>query len=131
MSPPVPTQPPLEDGPTVQPFAAFLQQWDAGVLHTRLTVLLPEPLEAVKAHERAGTLTLTLSAKPVKNSDQVELAAKVAVKVPEAEPRRRVVWVDDAGNPVTSDPRQMAFPTVAAVPRPEEKPIHRATGGPQ
>lgn len=120
-------QRPLDDPedaePTRRPFAVFLTGWENGLLHAELTDLLPDLLEAVKLNERAGTLTITVSAKPVKNGDQVAISVAAKAKIPEPEPMQRAMWVDDAGNPVGQDPRQLQIPMVAAVPRHDQKPI--------
>lgn len=99
-----------DDEPHRRPFAAFLREQRAGELHQELTDALAEVVQAVDHHGRSGTLTLTISISPSKVNGAVEVADKVASKLPEAERDVGLFFADGSGNLSRRDPRQPELP---------------------
>ena len=89
-----------------RPFTEFLAGVRKGKLSSELGEALADLLLAVGDTGKAGTLTLTLSAKPVGKSDAIELIDKVTLKVPDADKAATIVYADASGNPLRNDPRQ-------------------------
>ncbi len=101
-----------DPGPLRRPFAAFVQNHEYGATHDELTRGLHDLLGAVQNIGKAGSLTLTVKAKPVGRGDerQVTVAVSVSTKLPEMGSIEAIYWIDDEGNLTRSDPRQQELP---------------------
>lgn len=93
-----------------KPFAAFVQEQRSGGLHGELSDGLSELVTAVSEHRKAGTLTLTLKVTPNNDGVTVTVTDKVAVKAPEADRGAAIFFVDEDGNLLRRDPRQIELP---------------------
>jgi hypothetical protein len=117
-----PPTPPAEETPVqVKPFAAYLTATNGGRTHTQLSEGLHHLVDEVLRTGRMGTVTLTVSVK----ADDVEarrliVTEAVAVKLPKMDPRKSVFWADDDGNLARSDPSQLSFGDITAVPAPDQ-----------
>nr|MDP9102228.1 hypothetical protein [Actinomycetota bacterium] len=96
------------DDPQILPFAAFLTQQNKGALHTDLSEAFHALLAAVKDTGKAGTLTLQVKVKPAGkgDSERVLISDTCVLKAPRPDARESLFFLDDAGNPTRSDPRQ-------------------------
>lgn len=103
--------PEADTGPGKRPFAAWLQEHDRGALHAELTDELLELVAAVREHDKAGTVTLTVKVGPVDSDDSALMVeADVKSKRPTA-PRPNLLFFADAkGNISRRDPRQPELP---------------------
>ena len=95
---------------------ADIAAWLAGHLNGRtaeeLSVEFHGLLEAVKAHGKKGQLTITIVVEPPANgveSAPMPIGVESAVKAPKPTPVKSLYFLDDDGNPVREDPRQMAI----------------------
>lgn len=68
--------------------------------------LLAEVIAGVAELDRKGTLTLTLELAPMKNTDAVDVVARVKAKPPEPPAVGTVMWATEAGRLERNDPRQ-------------------------
>lgn len=108
-------QPDLDHDSTgeVRPFAAVLQEIRKGNLHAELSLAVQEVVRAVKDTNKAGSVTLTLQIKPLKdNPDVLTVLDDVKVKRPVETRKPSIYFGDDEGNLTRSDPRQDPIPGV-------------------
>lgn len=92
----------------IRPFAELLTMLDHGAAHAEASRALHDLVAAVRDTGKGGTMTITLKLGPLKgNVDQLVVAAQVAAKPPKSEPAAAIFYVDDAGNLVRNDPRQL------------------------
>lgn len=90
-------------------FAIFLQEINAGQTHAALTSDLTELLQAVKAHGRAGTLTLKIKVTPGSKGadvDKITVTADRTVALPKPELPTDFFWLTDTAEPTRKHPRQ-------------------------
>lgn len=107
-----------EDGATVKPFIAFLQEYQRGELHDELSTALNAVVTAVQGVGKKATLTLQVEVKLAgKRRNQVFVGAKVAVKLPEPDREEAIFFVDHDGNLTRQDPEQLELPILKQVPR--------------
>lgn len=103
-----------DDGGTIKPFAATLQEIAAGTFHARLSEQLQDLVTAVTDTGRKGTLTVQLTVAPIKpgNTTNLVVTGKVAVKAPESDDAApsSVFFHDTNGNLTRNDPNQPALP---------------------
>lgn len=103
-----------DEGRTIKPFAATLQEIAAGAFHTRVSEQLQDLVTAVTDTGKKGVLTLTVTVAPIKpgNTTNLIVTGSVAVKAPasaDAAPSS-VFFHDAAGNLTRNDPNQPALP---------------------
>lgn len=105
---------PPDEGRTIKPFAATLQEIAAGAFHTRVSEQLQDLVTAVTDTGRKGVLTLTLTVAPIKpgNTTNLVVTGKASVKAPESDDAApsSVFFHDAAGNLSRNDPNQPALP---------------------
>jgi hypothetical protein len=92
--------------------AAFLAGHLNGRTAEGLSTEFHELLEAVKTHGKKGSLTITVVVEPPANgvdSAPLPIGIESAVKAPKPTPVKSLYFLDDAGNPIREDPRQMAI----------------------
>lgn len=92
-----------------RPFMDFLREHRNGVTHDELSDALQELVAAVTSEERGGTLTVTLSVKPIGKSDGLEVGAKVTIKAPQPHPGVSIFFPTPENNLVRQDPRQQSM----------------------
>jgi hypothetical protein len=106
--------PPDDDGRTIKPFAATLQEIAAGAFHARVSELLQDLVTAVTDTGKKGVLTIQLTVAPIKpgNTTNLVVTGSAAVKAPksEADSPSSVFFRDAAGNLSRNDPNQPALP---------------------
>lgn len=102
------------DGRTIKPFAATLQEIAAGAFHARLSEQLQDLVTAVTDTGKKGVLTVQLTVAPIKpgNTTNLVVTGKAAVKAPESDDAApsSVFFHDAAGNLTRNDPNQPALP---------------------
>ena len=92
--------------------AAFLASHLNGRTAEELSTEFHGLLEAVRAHGKKGELRITLVVDPPANgvdSAPMPIGVESAVKAPKPTPVKSLYFLDDDGNPVREDPRQMAI----------------------
>jgi hypothetical protein len=92
--------------------AAFLASHLNGRTAEDLSTEFHQLLEAVRAHGKKGELRITLVVDPPANgvdSAPMPIGVESAVKAPKPTPVKSLYFLDDDGNPVREDPRQMAI----------------------
>ncbi|SKM82331.1 Uncharacterised protein [Mycobacteroides abscessus subsp. massiliense] len=107
---------PDEDPKFVRPFADFLRELNKGRVHEELTQGLHDVVEAVKATGKSGTLTLKLKVAEQKNTVMLTIEDDVVVNPPKASRQTSLWFVDKDGNVSRSDPSQLDFSSIQAVP---------------
>lgn len=104
-----------------RPFMDFLRELRGGQTHDDLSDALQELVAEVTDLSRAGTLTLTLTIKPLGKGDGVQVGADVKVKPPKSAPGVSIFFPTPENNLVRNDPRQKTMElreiTPASLPR--------------
>lgn len=104
------------DNRVIRPFADFIREQRKGAAHDDLSVALNDLLSAVRAHNKGGSLTLTLKVEPLKdNPEVVTILDDIKVKAPQQKRKPSVFYVTDDGNPSREDPNQMKFEGMHAI----------------
>lgn len=106
------TKPTTDEQPQPAEFAAFLVGHLGGRTHEEIGVELHQLLEAVKAHGKKGSLTITVVIEPPSNGVEgapLPIGIEYATKAPKAAAPKNLYFLDDEGNPTRQDPRQMAL----------------------
>lgn len=94
-----------------KPFTQFLLEQRSGGMHGELSEKLQSLTSAVYEHDKAGTLTLTVSIKPIEGQPgRYIVTDDVKIKAPEAARGSSLFFADDHGNLSRSDPRQPELP---------------------
>lgn len=87
----------------VRSVMVILPELRAGQVVSELSTALHEAVAAVREHQKAATVTLTLKVAPVSGERLVELPVTISgdidVKLPKKGPEATVFFVDDNGNP--------------------------------
>ncbi|MFD8805616.1 hypothetical protein [Streptomyces sp. NPDC059597] len=94
------------------PVAAFLASHLNGRTEEELSAEFHTLLDAVKAHGKKGSMTITIVVEPPANgvdSAPLPIGVESAVKAPKPTPVKSLYFLDDDGLPVREDPRQMAI----------------------
>lgn len=90
----------------VRPFADFLREQSKGRTHDELSEALNDLVTAVTDTRRAGTLTLTISVKPLKGTEHGLLVGDVIkTKLPTPDRTESIFYAHD-GNLQRTDPNQ-------------------------
>lgn len=94
----------------MRPFGDFLREQAQGRTHEELTQALYDVVNAVEATGKAGSLTLTLSIQPLKDTagGVIKVTDKVKTSLPEFA-RPASIFFADAGNLVRDNPNQLRF----------------------
>jgi len=87
----------------------FLREHRNGATHDDLSDKLQELVAAVTEENKGGTLTLTISMKPMGKNDGLEIAADVRIKPPKQAAGVSIFFVTPESNLVRQDPRQQTM----------------------
>lgn len=96
----------------VADLAAFLAGHLNGRTAEELSAEFHQLLDAVKTHGKKGEMRITLVVEPPANgvdSAPLPIGVESAVKAPKPTPVKSLYFLDDDGNPVREDPRQIAI----------------------
>jgi hypothetical protein len=99
------------------PVAAFLASHLNGRTDEELSTEFHQLLDAVRTHGKKGSLTITIVVDPPANgveSAPMPIGVESTVKAPKPTPVKNLYFLDDDGQPVREDPRQMAIEFRAA-----------------
>ncbi|MFH8717277.1 hypothetical protein [Streptomyces zaomyceticus] len=94
------------------PVAAFLASHLNGRTDEEISVEFHALLDAVRAHGKKGSLTITIVVDPPANgveSAPMPIGVESSVKAPKPTPVKSLYFLDDEGLPVREDPRQLAM----------------------
>ncbi|MFB8242028.1 hypothetical protein ACFC58_36385 [Kitasatospora purpeofusca] len=100
-------------------FAAFLVGHIGGRTHEEIGTEFHQLLEAVRAHGKKGTLTITVVVEPPSNGvdgGPLPIGIEYAAKAPRPAAPKAIYFLDNAGNPTRQDPRQLSFDALHTVP---------------
>lgn len=104
----------MTDTTTERTETADIAAWFAGHLNGRtaeeLSTEFHQLLEAVRAHGKKGSLTITIIVEPPASgvdSAPMPIGVESAVKAPKPTAPKSLYFLDNDGNPVREDPRQM------------------------
>lgn len=92
-----------------RPFMDFLREHRGGSTHDDLSEKLQELVAAVTEEGKSGTLTLTISVKPLGKGDGLEVGADVKIKPPVPKVGVSIFFASPENNLVRQDPRQQAM----------------------
>ncbi|XUM01261.1 hypothetical protein ACQ86F_31790 [Streptomyces venezuelae ATCC 10712] len=101
-----------DEQPTTAPVAAFLASHLNGRTEEELSREFHALLEAVSAHGKKGSMTITIVVDPPANgveSAPMPIGVESTVKAPKPTPVKSLYFRDDDGQPVREDPRQLAM----------------------
>ena len=93
-------------------FSLFLADLNDGQTHTELTGHLAELLMAVKAHGRAGAISIEIKIAPASKGgevDKVNITAQSKLKLPKADARTDFFWMTEDAELSRQHPRQHAL----------------------
>jgi len=76
-----------------------------------------ELINAVAAHNKAGTLTLKIAIKP-STAGAMAVKAEVSITKPKGLPAESLLWATPDGNLMAEDPRQLKFDLKVVNPEP-------------
>ncbi|MFF5972256.1 hypothetical protein ACFY7C_12125 [Streptomyces sp. NPDC012769] len=94
------------------PVAAFLASHLNGRTDEELSREFHQLLDAVRAHGKKGQMTITIVVDPPANgvdSAPMPIGVESTVKAPKPTPVKSLYFLDDDGQPVREDPRQLAM----------------------
>ena len=94
------------------PVAAFLASHLNGRTDEELSTEFHQLLDAVRTHGKKGQMTITIVVEPPANgveSAPMPIGVESAVKAPKPTPVKSLYFLDDDGQPVRDDPRQMSI----------------------
>ncbi len=94
------------------PVAAFLASHLNGRTDEDISRDFHQLLDAVRAHGKKGSMTITIIVDPPANgvdSAPMPIGVESAVKAPKPTPVKSLYFLDDDGQPVREDPRQLAM----------------------
>ncbi|MFJ7070151.1 hypothetical protein [Streptomyces sp. NPDC101115] len=94
------------------PVAAFLASHLNGRTDEELSAEFHQLLDAVRAHGKKGQMTITIVVEPPANgvdSAPMPIGVESTVKAPKPTPVKSLYFLDDDGQPVREDPRQLAM----------------------
>ncbi|MFJ6578414.1 hypothetical protein ACIQMY_20895 [Streptomyces sp. NPDC091368] len=101
-----------DEQPATAPVAAFLASHLSGRTDEELSREFHALLEAVSAHGKKGSMTITIVVEPPANgvdSAPMPIGVESAVKAPKPTPVKSLYFRDGDGQPVREDPRQLAM----------------------
>ncbi|MGW4850193.1 hypothetical protein ACWEPZ_03030 [Streptomyces sp. NPDC004288] len=101
-----------DEQPATAPVAAFLASHLSGRTDEELSREFHQLLDAVRAHGKKGTLTITIVVDPPANgveSAPMPIGVESTVKAPKPTPVKNLYFLDADGQPVREDPRQLAM----------------------
>ncbi|NED73338.1 hypothetical protein G3I51_13495 [Streptomyces sp. SID9944] len=93
------------------PVAAFLASHLNGRTDEELSAEFHTLLDAVRTHGKKGQMTITIVVEPPANgvdSAPMPIGVESTVKAPKPAPVKSLYFLDDDGQPVREDPRQMS-----------------------
>lgn len=102
---------PDTDGQQVRPFAAILTELRGGRAHAEVSEALAQLVTAVETTGKGGTVTLTITVKPVAKNDgsTVTVTDQVRVKAPTVDPKPTVFFLN-GGSLSRDNPHQPQLP---------------------
>jgi hypothetical protein len=100
--------------PKIRDFQDVLTDLDDGKVHEQLTKLWPEVVRAVRETNKAGTITLQLTAK-LERGTMVVVVPKVTTKLPAPATSPTLFYTDEEGNVHRNDPKQLPLKNVTAL----------------
>jgi hypothetical protein len=103
-----------DERPQVKPFAQFLQETRAGLLHAELSDALADIVARCREHQRKGSLTLVIGIAPNKDGVTLTVSDDVRIKAPSGDRGAAIFYADDYGNLNRRDPRQPELPLTVA-----------------
>lgn len=92
--------------------AAFLAAHLNGRTAEELSAEFHQLLDAVRTHGKKGAMTITVVVDPPANgvdSAPMPIGVESTVKAPKPTPVKSLYFLDNDGNPVREDPRQLAI----------------------
>lgn len=92
-----------------RPFMDFLREHRNGQTHDELSDALQALVAEVTDLGKSGTITLTVTIKPIGKSDGLEVAADVKSKPPKGSPGVSIFFPTPENNLVRQDPRQQTM----------------------
>lgn len=92
-----------------RPFMDFLREHRGGATHDDLSDRLQELVAAVTDEGRAGTLTMTISIKPLGKNDGLEVGVDLKIKPPVPKVGVSLFFASPENNLVRQDPRQQTM----------------------
>lgn len=106
----------MSEHQAVRPFAAVLQEHRKGASMQELSEALADVVRAVGETGKPGSVTLKVTVRPMKGDLAVTFTDEIVVKVPRGERGASIFFADDDGNLTRTNPNQLSFPPVQAVP---------------
>jgi hypothetical protein len=94
---------------SARPFYDFLREHRNGLTHDELATGLNDLVAAVCEENKAGTLTFSVSVKPMGKGDGLEVSAEVKTKLPKKTPGVSIFFATPENNLVRQDPRQQSM----------------------
>lgn len=94
---------------SARPFYDFLREHRNGITHDELADALNELVTAVTEENKAGTLTFTVSIKPMGKSDGLEVSADIKIKPPKKTAGVSIFFATPENNLQRQDPRQQSM----------------------
>lgn len=108
------------DDLVVRPFGDFLREQAKGKTHEELGDGLHDLIQRVRDTGKQGSLTLTLTIKPLEKSNPengpLQISDEIKLKLPEYDRPTSIFYTDKFGNPVRNDPQQLPFESLREVP---------------
>lgn len=107
------------DAITVRPFADWLREQAKGTTHEELGDGLHDLIQRVRDTGKAGSIHLTISVKLLEKSNPdgpLLIADEIKLKLPEHDRPASIFYTDEHGNPIRTDPQQLAFDSLREVP---------------
>lgn len=102
-----------DDGRRIRPFAAMLQDIQAGAVADDAAERLQDLVAAVNETGKKGQLVLTITVQPLKgNTHAVNVSGEVSLKAPKPEAHAGVFFFDKDGNLLRENPKQATIPGV-------------------
>lgn len=93
-----------------RPFMDFLREHRNGATHDELSDALQDLVAGVTAENKSGTMTFTISIKPMgRDSGALEVAADIKVKPPKTQPGVSIFFPTPENNLHRQDPRQQSL----------------------
>lgn len=95
---------------SARPFMDFLREHRNGATHDELSDALQSLVAAVVEEGKGGTLTLTVSIKPMgRDSGALEVGTEIKAKPPKSAPGTSIFFPTPENNLHRQDPRQQAL----------------------
>lgn len=121
--------PPTDPDAVVRPFADWLREQSGGSTHEELGDGLHDLIARVRDTGKAGSITLTVKVKPLKENDRMFVVSdEIKLNLPEHDRKASMFYTDAEGNLVRNDPDQMEFESLREVAPPTTATVDLGTG---